>query len=101
MIISKAGMEILSHNIGRGSCKFFGNVDFTISRCAWRNGIYLANYEQMRPTVKRASSLVSSPNRGEFPDQELCSLTLSVHYMDARYRSRWLECDLLQKYAES
>ena len=126
---------------GRAPCYFFGSADLSISKCAWRRGVYLANHRQIRPflgtgplsplplpqkmygwdttptrlqqenttrngvgnaAVSRPGANDPLPGRNtaleQSVDVELCTATISIHYMDARYRSKWMECNLVNKY---
>lgn len=99
MIISRGAMKLLSENLGREPCTFLASADLTISRCAWRIGIYMAHHEKMRPFLSpgdEPGDTQSDPAVAK--DAVLCSDTMSVHYMDMAYRSRWVECDLINKY---
>jgi len=53
-----------------------------------RIGIYLVQHRQMRATLDRAP--VDETNSGSVANMQLCGDTMSVHYMDLRYRSRWV-----------
>eukprot|EP00283_Hemiselmis_rufescens_P012129 CAMPEP_0173436998 /NCGR_PEP_ID=MMETSP1357-20121228/17791_1 /TAXON_ID=77926 /ORGANISM="Hemiselmis rufescens, Strain PCC563" /LENGTH=371 /DNA_ID=CAMNT_0014402153 /DNA_START=149 /DNA_END=1264 /DNA_ORIENTATION=+ len=96
MVISRGAMRMLAENLGRGKCAFAVSADLTISRCAWRIGIYLVHHRQMRAALDQ--SLQHETDPGRVAHMDLCSDTMSVHYMDMRYRSHWVECDLINKY---
>ena len=97
MIVSRAAMRVLSERIGRKNCRFWVSTDLTIARCAWRVGIYIANYRRFLPAVE-----LPPPPQRLYPystlPMKLCTDTVSAHFMEQTYRTRWVECNLMQKW---
>lgn len=111
MIMSRGALEILAKNLGEADCPFVISADATVSRCAWRTGIYLATHPHMKPFLGwddglgneedirvHVNGTQKNPLLEESVDFSLCTRTLSVHAYDIAYRSRYMECNLFNKY---
>lgn len=91
MVVSRAAMEILSENLGRSQCRFWVDASLTISRCAWKRGIFLANSDRMRTGLQLDGDISD-----HVVDNQFCTETVSAHYFDSVYRSRYTECRLVR-----
>jgi hypothetical protein len=88
-------------NSGDGDdCEMLATAELTISACAWRVGVFIANEPMFRariPPEEQQTSVGSSSDPRNTPDADFCTKTLAVYCEPERLRDAWFGCRIVRK----
>lgn len=71
-----------------GGCGYLGTIELTISSCAWKSGVFIANSDRFLPSVNPQDS------------QHVCSFPLSVYVEPSLEKDTWFVCRMILKSVE-
>jgi hypothetical protein len=74
-------------------CPMMLYTEITLSECAWKMGVFIANEPMFRPRIPEDSNAAST-DLANPPFMNLCTKTLGVYEDPMHFTNLWVQCGI-------